>query len=221
MNILILGCSYGVPNYYGPPGVPPEHHIELLLKSQGHTVHNCSLNGGSNMQSLARAHCYLNGESILHPTNDKKFSPLSCKNVGRLDLIIWFHTELVRDKESPEIVYQCYSDFFNVIKTKIAVIGGAGDIEADIHQYFTPDFFIPSWRRLILQNSLPLTNTLSSADSIDSSEKTKEEKLQTVIDNLSVIRAMHQSPHFPDDSHPGTWPHQDLLQRLMDAKLIF
>jgi hypothetical protein len=33
-NILILGCSFGVPNYFGPPGVAAKDHTEFLLKKK-------------------------------------------------------------------------------------------------------------------------------------------------------------------------------------------
>ena len=68
MNILILGCSFGVPNYYDthPTGMK-KHHTEFLLRDKGHVVHNCSQNAGSNLQTLERANTYLSGLPIVHP----------------------------------------------------------------------------------------------------------------------------------------------------------
>ena len=228
MNILILGCSFGVPNYYDthPTGMK-KHHIEFLLRNRGHVVHNCSQNAGSNLQTLERANAYLNGLPIVHPayhqnppTDQFVDQFVECKNIEALDLIIWFHTELSRDDIPATTVYSKFAEFFSIHNAKVAVIGGAGDVLPEFLTVYTPDFFIPSWRRLILGKDVPLSNTLSGANSIDNSSLSLTEKLKIVEDNLDLIELLKQSPHFFDDSHPGEWPHKDLLDCLINAKLI-
>jgi hypothetical protein len=218
MNILILGCSYGVPNYFGPATWPAEVHIEFLLKHQGHVVHNCSQNRGSNTNTLMRAEKYLRGEQIEHPAYSNQY--VECTNVGKLDLVIWFHTETSRDMLNPAEVYQKFANFFSKIQTKVAVIGGAGDVLPEFEHFYKPDFFIPSWRRLILGKSTPLTNMLSGADWVEASGWSLNQKLKILDDALNVLDLMATSEHFPDGSHPGSWPHQDLFDRLTTAKII-
>ena len=219
MNILMLGCSYGVPNYFGPPGSPPEHHLEFLLTSQGHRVHNCSKNSGSNLETLTRAKQYLLGSRIEHPAQTGQY--VECKEVGTLDLVIWFHTEVSRGNTVDfNSVYKEFANFFLDLATPVAVIGGAGDVLPDFETFFTPDFFIPSWRRLILGEHTPLTNNISQSQLIKKSNLTVEQKIQVIDDSLHVIEAMQNSQHFPDGCHPGTWPHQDLFDRLVKANLI-
>jgi len=229
MNILILGCSFGVPNYYGgfPTGMK-EHHIEFLLRSRGHTVHNCSRNAGSNLHTLERAKEYLSGKPIVHPASVKGYNNNSvyatqfveCKNIGPIDLVIWFHTEHTRDKEEPLLVYKEFAKFFSELNAKVVVIGGAGDVLPEFVNTYTPDFFIQSWRRLILKKDVPLSNTLSAANFIDASDLSLAEKSKIVNSNLELLELVNQSPHFFDGVHPGAWPHQDLVNRLLAAKLI-
>jgi hypothetical protein len=228
MNILILGCSFGVPNYYGgsPTGMK-EHHLEFLLRDKGHVVHNCSQNAGSNLNTLDRAERYLNGLPIVHPAclvgkinSLYQDQYIKCENVGPLDLIIWFHTEVSRDTVDTNAVYKKFAKFFLDSKTKVAVIGGAGDVLPEFLTMYTPDFFISSWRRLILGKDVPLSNTLSNASSIDNSNLLLTEKLKIVEDNLTLIELVEKSPHFFDGCHPGKGPHKDLLDRLISEKLI-
>ena len=228
MNILILGCSFGVPNYYDthPTGMK-KHHTEFLLRDKGHVVHNCSQNAGSNLQTLERANAYLSGLPIVHPayhlnpqTDQFVDQFIECKNIEALDLIIWFHTELSRDGIHANTVYSKFAEFFSAHNAKVAVIGGAGDVLPEFLTVYTPDFFIPSWRRLILGKDVPLSNTLSSASSIDNSNLSLTEKLKIVDNNLTLIELVKQSPHFFDGCHPGAWPHQDLVDQLINAKLI-
>ena len=219
MNILMLGCSYGVPNYFGPPGAPPNHHLEFLLRDQGHSVHNCSKNSGSNLETLTRAKHYLLGNRIEHPAYAGQY--IECKEVAPLDLVIWFHTEVSRGNTVDfNCVYKEFANFFLDLATPVAVIGGAGDVLPDFETFFTPDFFIPSWRRLILGEHTPLTNNISQSQLIKKSNLTVEQKIQVIDDSLHVIEAMQNSQHFPDGCHPGTWPHQDLFDRLVKANLI-
>jgi hypothetical protein len=226
MNILILGCSFGVPNYGGSGTGLQEHHTEFLLLDRGHVVHNCSQNAGSNLNTLERANRYLSGLPIVHPAceigNANKYQNqfIECKNIEPLDLIIWFHTELSRDGRYANTVYSKFAEFFSTHNAKVAVIGGAGDVLPEFLTMYTPDFFIPSWRRLILGKDVPLSNTLSDARSIDNSTLPLIEKLKIVEDNLTLIELVNQSPHFFDGCHPGQWPHQDLVDRLIGAKLI-
>jgi hypothetical protein len=219
MDILMLGCSYGVPNYFGPASWPESIHTEFLLKDKGHQVHNCSINGGSNLDSLNRAIRYLDGDTIQHPAYKDKI--IQCDSPIKIDAIIWFHAELTRDSTvSTSEIYTRFAKFFNTINKPVAVIGGSGDVDFEFINYYQPDFFVPSWRRSILGIATPLTNSLSSADSIKHSNLTTEQKLHLLDNNLQVLDMMAASEHFPDGCHPGAKPHKDLVEQLISAKFI-
>jgi hypothetical protein len=213
MNILILGCSFGVPNYYGPPGVPAEHHIQFLLTNAGHIVHNCAKNNGSNLESVNRAKTYLSGGSIDHPAYGS-----SEQVVGytvAVDWFIWFHTEIYRDSDSDaRKIYSRYAKFFAEHNSKIAVIGGAGDTYPCLTEYIQPDFYIPSWRKYLLGDDLPISNTLWTKTAIINGNQSKEEKINQIDSDLLIRKRLQQSEYFPDGSHPGTYPHLDLFSQL-------
>lgn len=225
MNILIMGCSFGVPGQY--PGCVVSDHTEHQLRSFGHIVHNVAQNGGSNINSLNRAKNFLAGKSIL--------SPQVPQNSGRLtptqepphdfvvDWIVWFHTELRRDKidldidydKVPHVVYSQYFEFVKNLKAKLAVIGGAGPIHPILYSYGQPDFAIDSWFNEILNLDLPQIQTLSNFEYVNKMQDVGlEKKLEFLEQHLTVLKALQASPDFPDNYHPGNRPHRELAIRL-------
>ena len=140
MNILILGCSFGVPDN----GCPAEMHTENQLRLLGHNVYNCARSGASNMESL---------------TLGKKFVEENTEI--NIDWVVWFHTELIREYESKanikydfetmaQITYTSYFNFVNSINSKVAIIGGAAPVYYSLFNYIKPDFCIPYWFEEIL-----------------------------------------------------------------------
>jgi hypothetical protein len=122
MNILMLGCSVGVPNYaYGiipkkpirqrwagaPNPTPPTAHTEFLLRNLGYNVVNSSQNNSSNLNSLDRARKLLAGESVAHPRHDPDSGNRDTIKLehppGNIDWVIWFHTELIRDASDADL----------------------------------------------------------------------------------------------------------------------
>lgn len=227
MNVLILGCSFGVPNYFGPPMPPPEDHTEFILRDFGHTVFNCAKNGGSNLDSLKRANEFLSGRPVLHPAHKNQIVP-GIKDQS-IDWIVWFHTELYRDFASlpnktylfkqdsaalAEITYQAYRDFQNKTGAKLAVIGGAGDLHHCFDQHFTPEFVIRSWRSEILGIDIMPLNTLWQQEYFDHSKDPIDDKLMRLESNLNLLNLMTASADFPDNCHPGAVPHKKLSEKL-------
>jgi len=101
MNFLILGCSWGVPNYSGLYGDPIDTHTEYILKAKGHNVINCAGNGASNLQSLDRANLYLAGKPIRHPAFPEVKTRLHLEDLDiKIDWVIWFQTAFLRDDKS-------------------------------------------------------------------------------------------------------------------------
>lgn len=116
MNIVIVGDSWGVPNYLNPilwDNWAPEHHTEHLLKKLGYHVYNYSLNSGSNMQTMKLVDFSLRHDGVNR--NKKPLVSTPPDHVGRVlepwmapegvpvglpkhvDWVIWFHTEPFRD----------------------------------------------------------------------------------------------------------------------------
>lgn len=219
MDIIILGCSYSVPNYFGPPGVDPEHHTEYLLRSAGHRVHNCGQNAGSNMLTLSKAKTYLSGKEIGHPAfNEQRMMHPPADLLP--NLFIWFHTEIHRDpwpySKGVEIIYKAYRDFFHEHGCPYIIIGGAGDLDPSWSDYFVPMYVIPSWRRHILNKDIPSSNTLWSKHAIsDNSSLSIEDKIKIIDEDLEIRKNLMDNPDFPDGCHPGIRPHLELTQNIL------
>ena len=228
MNILITGCSFGVPNYFGPPGVPEEHHIEFLLKSLGYTVYNCSLNGGSNLQAIHRTEQFINGESIVHPAY-KENQFVCLENIPtKIDLLLWFHTDILRDYYShctgttidiatdklANITYQKMANLLKTIDCKIAVVGGCSPINKIMYDYISPDFIIEDWKSEIVNETLPYVQSLGAMSVIENSPDTLDYKNDVLTKHEYILDKLRQSGHFPDGCHPGTYPHKNLSERL-------
>jgi len=206
MNICILGCSFGVPDN----GCPAEYHTENQLKLLGHRVYNFARRGSSNLESLAIA--------------EKYFSITELK----MDLIIWFHTELIRDSgflednfipfdlnETMKVVYSNFQKFFTSQNCKIAIIGGAAPVHPFICNFIKPDFCIPSWFNKILNLDLPQIQTLSRLDYIESLQDIgMDKKLEILKQHEEILNALEQSQDFPDNYHPGPRPHMELAKEL-------
>ena len=233
MNILILGCSFGVPNYRGPG---QHEHTEFRLRKLGYTVYNCSLNGGSNLRTIDLAESYLNGEGvILEPRFVKRRTPgvdhteyINPIN-PKIDWVLWFHTELARDASDTELssgaishvlntaaekVYNTYAQFIKKLGARVAVIGGAGDVLPILYQHIQPDFCIPSWRNYIFKESLPSMNFLGKLEKLNLVQDTTENKMLLLQQHEFMRNKLANSNFFPDGYHPGAGPHSGLTEVL-------
>ena len=213
--ILIVGDSWGVPNYYGLPGAPKEHHTEFLLRNSGHTVYNCAINGGSNLESLARAQHLIN--SFPRPA----------------EWLVWFHTEFFResnlvnyahtiDRNIRDIAHEVYSKFSLFVKDnnlKLCVIGGQSQLEPELFDYMDPTFYITDWRSTILKTVPPKSSHLVSRcfEWVPSLIKDKREAIRVLDEQKQILDSMQESEHFPDNCHPGTIPHRELVLTLHEV----
>jgi hypothetical protein len=209
MNILILGCSFGVPGI----GCPEEYHTEHQLRLLKHSVYNCARPGVGNIASLKIAKDFCNKTPI------------------KIDWVIWFHTELIRDwedlhkemysngnyllKDLAKIVYSCYAEFLNELQAKLAVIGGAGPILPELNDYMQPEFCIPSWFNKILDLDLPQVQTLSRPEMLELWQNVGvTNKLKILQQYEEILDALEKSEDFGDNYHPGPEPHMKLVQEL-------
>jgi hypothetical protein len=236
-TILMIGDSWGVPNYEGPKcGAEPHEHTENRLKKFGYKVYNCSVNGGSNIDTINLAKKFLSGRStILEPislqnklypegiayTIDKDFS---------IDVIVWFHTEFFRGpdidyripiNENIKLLahndYKYVSEFFSQYPSaKKIVIGGQSPVITDIlFQYINPDYLIADWRSEIVEQKLPEVHTLSRPkDWVDRSIDDIEFKIDLLGKHKILFDAMYHSADFPDNCHPGGKAHEVLSNRI-------
>jgi hypothetical protein len=216
-NILILGDSWGVPNYYGPPGVAPEYHTEFLLRDLGYTVTNCAANGGSNIDSIERA--------FKHAAN----------------AIVWFHTDLTRDidlvtptnliqtvESLGHLTYQRAKDLQAFTGAKFIVIGACATIHPLLFEYITPDYYVIDWVNNICDVDLPPLYTsykvtpkvykgMKEQDISFYVDDSKQILLEQYTNELNRLTCMKRSGHFPDGGHPGIKPHADLVNTLKNT----
>jgi hypothetical protein len=110
-NILMIGDSWGVPNYNSDWNTLPEAHTEYRLRNLGYKVFNYSLNGGSNIDTIEYARVSITSDSsdpsflgeignkrntYASKDGDLRQIPEPNYNREKIDWIIWFHTESIR-----------------------------------------------------------------------------------------------------------------------------
>ena len=225
MNILLMGCSWGVPNYSKLKGDPPETHTEFLLRKLGHNVYNCSENGGSNLSTLYRAAKFLNGGYTVN-AGGHDFGQMENVPNLKIDLVLWFHTDPGRDidmisttdksisqqlEEICLLTYKNYSLFFEQLKCKIAIVGACADVHPTIKNHIPTDFLLCSWQQELLGIS-------TSFFRIETGLKVpSEEDIMLTENAIKVFDAMNQNKlMFPDGGHPGALAHRGLLRSLRE-----
>ena len=220
MNILIIGDSWGVPNY--PPydlnlqhyGDPPETHTEFLLRAQGYTVTNCSINASGNLKTILAGIKYAETEPV--------------------DWIIWFHTEMLRDsyfndfdkknyriseliESIAEIVYKKFHELRSITGARSIVIGGQAPVLDLFHRYSSTEFIKSDWRSEILDRQLPVVHSLCANHLLDNDFciDSIKDKIQLLDQHKLILDAMDQSEDFPDRCHPGRDPHRKLVEWIL------
>lgn len=248
-SIMIIGDSWGVPNY--PPtnyinnridkikkmssnveikfqhlGDPPETHIEYLLKDAGNNVINLSKNGGSNLEAIQFAKDYLENNNI------------------KIDWLIWFHTESLRDrdeiliskkikfsipklsKDLAVLAYKEFSKLLNLTKSRAIVIGGQAPIFIKEFRDHVGgvDLLIEDWHSDIHGIKLPFTHAVCNLDLFEFPNCTDsiEDKNRMLNDIDQILRLDYESEDFPDNAHPGKRAHALLFEqynKLLDTML--
>lgn len=234
-TILLIGDSWGVPNYEGPNfGAEPHEHTEYLLRELGYKVYNCSLSGGSHKVTIDLARAYLAGETVtlaptvLNNTYHKASEPSVIDTVNpKIDYIVWFHTEALRYffhahmsiEENLDFSYkwdyEYVSNFCIPLDAKLIAIGGQAPIyDKFFYDYFRPYYIIEDWRSEIVGIKLPKVYTLGKVEWIENSNDTLDNKLEVMKKHKVVLDAMSNCPYFPDTCHPGKEPHKKLTELL-------
>lgn len=243
MNILMMGDSWGVPNYNPDYNVAPETHTEYVLRSLGYKVFNFSLNGGSLLDSidyvktalkkdLKNLHCRLAKKTLIY-YKDGTTSPLPTPNYNgeKIDWIVWFHTESVREQLLEHMQYyvkleevhtfmshMAYRAFKMLLKIsgnpKTAVIGGQAPIDPILYEYVKPDFEIVDWRSELVGKPLPRCISFSRHGFVDRFYDSLEDKLKTLETHKIILDSMRDPNIFFDHCHPGPEPHMKLSKQL-------
>ena len=213
----MIGDSFGVPNWYGPPGIAPELHVEFLLKEMKYDVINLSQNGSTNDQHHAQL-------EIFFASNPTK----------QVDYIVWFHNAAMSFIPPPvfefkmndfmkEKLLATYKDM-QAIKSKQSskwvVIGGSSPIPDFFYPFNIHDYIIPDWRAKILKENLPQVFGLGVTQNrilVNSELNTESTEIKNkTIDDFEYIQGLisNNKALFPDGGHPGAKPHLDLAKEL-------
>ncbi len=219
-----MGCSWGVPNYFGEPGDPIESHIEFLLRKQKHNVFNCARNGASNLHSLDRAkELIVERKFVDHAGLPTHF--IKIDGDIEFDLVIWFHTDPGRElrfhkdiidvankstrqqlDELCVITYQEYNNFFKQLNAKVIIVGGCVDINPVLYSLIEPDFVVESWQKVLLGKSCRTWDLRTGLNTPD------DDDMEIVNETLEVVKLMdNRRDLFPDGGHPGKQAHLDLF----------
>jgi hypothetical protein len=253
-TILIIGDSWGAPNYSRSWNTPPEAHTEFKLRNLGYNVLNFSLNGGSinetieyatqvienirsNKEVDPRIFGEIEGKRTTYATRDDDVKEMPIPNYKgeKIDWIVWFHTEALRDSRFhltnmykyiplPEVHMMClragYQAFQNLVTVagpdvKTAIIGGQAPVDPILYEYHQPTFIIEDWKSELLGIDLPKVYTLSNIDWVEKSGMPLEEKMK-ILDNHKLILDLmsHHRELFFDACHPGDKPHTILTEKL-------
>ena len=216
-TVVMIGDSFGVPNYYGPPGAEPEIHVEFLLRKKKYNVINLSENASANERHYSQL-------SLFIATNPTIV----------IDYVVWFHnasmnlipplsiefkiTDVVKNR-----LLQSYKDMQELKKKHTAkwiVIGGSSPLPDFFYPFEIHDHVIPDWRAKILNENLPQvfgSGFTQNRDIIQSelNVESSEVKRKSIDDFNRIQRMLSRNRNlFPDGCHPGIKPHYDLANEL-------
>lgn len=225
MNILIVGDSWSKPDGYTEPQCNPYQEtekfpIEYYLIKKGHTVYNRGEGGRGNLNALKLADYFL-----------KTSYRLDLK----IDLIIFFNTDLSRDRipvfpdhnypsSLAKVTRELYNEnlkWFQKIRShykgKWAIIGGNSPV-VDIKDFEWVDFIVDDWRSEILGYKLPVSQWLYDYPFLEANlkhlgvEEVMEEanKIELIWETVKSRRDL-----FPDASHPNYVCHENLADKIL------
>lgn len=240
----MIGDSWGVPNYNPDFNIPPNAHTEFLLKNLGYNVFNYSINGGSMLDTITYAIAGVtNRLDSLNPVIVNKLFSYSLDegtktlpkpapfNENKIDWVIWFHTEALRDQFTDSMFpfvkieeahnicsHICYRSFVKMLEIfgnpKTAVIGGQAPVDPILYQYHKPTFEIKDWRSEIVGRQLPRCYSFSKLDLICDMYDWSEVRMDFIDVHEKIMASMTDTNLFFDRCHPGVEPHKDLVARL-------
>ena len=231
-NILILGDTWGItPCHIWSHSKEPADWFEFQFLKKGHPTFNKSWGGNQNHYQLAQAEVFLNA------TKDTEME---------IDLIIWFHSELMRDlgegtpreRQDEMIAELGFDGTLDLIaeriygrvtmmkeefpKTKWAVIGGHAPIRGSkSHLLDWVEFRIDNWRQEISGKECPESHAFEWLEEGKGSLYDFPSIPQDIIDREieikeKILDATSDMDLFYNRKHPAIGPIKDLAARIMD-----
>ena len=217
-----MGDSWATPNFFSPmPGWRANRHISELLADDGHTIFNFGFNGESNLYSFYQSTRH--GEDY----------------IGRPDVVIWFHTSLVRDycnwddilqiepadcrlhqiDNAAKVVYPEVEQILtNAGNPELIVIEGHGKIiESEFDKHFDPLLYIKNWRGQICGVTDCHPHFVSESMHLEDVTSLDDQQMEQLVADIEKVQDAMSIDLFPDHSHPGDIPHQELYARIQQA----
>jgi hypothetical protein len=231
-NILILGDTWGItPCHIWDHDQSPADWFEFQFLKKGHPTFNKSWGGNQNHYQLAQAEVFLNA------TKD---------TLMEIDLIIWFHSELMRDLgegASLETQNRMFEEFgfdqtLNILaeriygrvtrikqefpKTKWAIIGGHAPIRST-RSYLLDwvEFRIDNWRQEISGKECPESHAFEWLEegkgSLYDFPAIGEDIIQReLLIKEKILEATMDTNLFYNKKHPAKEPLTQLANRIID-----
>jgi hypothetical protein len=232
-NILILGDTWGITpcHIWAPNSQDPKDWFEFQFLKRGHPTFNKSWGGNQNHYQLAQAEVFLNA------TKDTSME---------IDLIVWFHSELMRDLgESASLEEQngMFEEFgfdqtMDIIaeriygrvtrlkqefpKTKWSIIGGHAPIRANrSHLLDWVEFRIDNWRQEISGKECPESHAFEFLErgkgSLYDYPAIGEDIIQReLLIKEKILEATMDTNLFYNKKHPAKEPLTQLANRIID-----
>jgi hypothetical protein len=231
-NILILGDTWGItPCHIWSHDQSPTDWFEFQFLKKGHPTFNKSWGGNQNHYQLAQADVFLN----------------ATKNTAmEIDLIIWFHSELMRDlgesrsgeKQNEMILELGFDGTLDHIaekiygrvnkmkedfpKTKWAIIGGHAPIRST-RSYLLDwvEFRIDNWRQEISGKECPESHAFEWLEegkgSLYDFSAIGEDIIQReLLIKEKILEATMDTNLFYNRKHPAKEPLTQLANRIID-----
>lgn len=225
-NILILGDTWGiVPCHTWSNDHSIVNWFEYLFLKKGHPTFNKSWGGNQNNYQLTQAEVFLNA------TKGTPFSP---------DIIIWFHSEIVRDLIPPEVEMFKTTDYDTVIDitaermynrvnelknnfpdTKWAILGGHAPLRPNKkHLLDWAEFRIDNLRSKIAGVDIPESQAFEFLEkgkgSLWDFEGISDDVIQRELAiKEQIISATKDVSKFYNQKHPAIGPLQDLAEEII------
>lgn len=192
--------------------------LDFQLIKLGHTVNNIGYWSVGNIRQIIRAKGYIDGAN-------------QCNQ--KIDLVIWFHTELVRDWSGEDWTHANKMGYYDYLQltarglynyvtyikeispdTKWAIIGGHAALhEKEKHLLDWAEYRIDNWRENITGLQLPETHLCGELHWTNDNIKNllsldeKEKELEKIE---KIVEACKDTKLFYDGVHPNVGPNKQL-----------
>lgn len=207
-------------------------HLTGLLEKKGCAVYNFGTIGMSNYHSW---NLYKNfilklekpdlivwfHTTPIRDLNSFLINPSQEKNGWPIDNWEWKLHDLVHI--TAKKVYREISDIISEFKIDniFLVEGQASVVEPEFSKYIPePVYTVKSWRNKILDMpNLPDSKFLglpSDMFEMGLNLDSNETKVKELENQIQILKAMNDSPMFPDNAHPGPRPYKQLADRIIN-----